>query len=64
MPVRRCAGLTIHLALWNVILSSAESPFGKHEAISIGHQVLGNDSESEGTQGALAEVLADHSTDG
>ena len=30
----------------------------------MGQQVLGNDSESEGTQEALSEVLADHSTDG
>ena len=28
------------------------------------YQVLGNDSESEGTQEALSEVLAEHSTDG
>lgn len=45
------------------MLSPTESPFGKHETISIGSQVLGNDSESEGTQEALSEVLADHSTD-
>ena len=43
---------------------SFEEPFGKHEPISTGQQVLGNDSESEGTRDALMEVLADHSTAG
>ncbi len=45
------------------MLSDVKSPKGKHEKIQHREQVLGADSESEETQEALSEVLAERSTD-
>ena len=53
-----------HLASRRIRLRGVKSPRGNHEKANERHQVLGIDSESEETQEAKSEVLADHSTEG